>query len=382
MAASFDSSAPFARMYRVKRQALLLFFGGGGLLTLLGMLWPAGNAQHLVLGRLMGGAALVLAVCGGLLACFRPHTLKDERYDWLYIVIGTLCVLMGSLEEITLFATRSSSMVLLWPVVYAASFLDHVRLRVQIGLVLLTLLVLAFAREYYVSHSPLWLINLLTMFIGLTVTALAVSFFRDASVRDALELERMVATDPLTGLSNRRKLHKQFGDRLATTMPGDLIVVVLFDLDHFKLINDRFGHQYGDQVLQHFAQILRGHARASDLVARLGGEEFMWITTAQETCELVYRTERLREALHRIGAPQHITVSAGAAYLLHSPDLDPGVLPDLMELADQALYQAKEQGRDRLCLEELGAAGPADGTDLEALLSGPEQVLAGSRDKS
>jgi diguanylate cyclase (GGDEF)-like protein len=155
-------------------------------------------------------------------------------------------------------------------------------------------------------------------------------------------LVRQAETDALTGLLNRRGLDTA----LAAAAPGDAVVVV--DLDHFKLVNDRHGHAYGDTVLVDFARALGEVVRASDVVGRLGGEEFVLVLHhAAAPAVATAVLHRLREAWHRTG--HDVTWSAGVA--TRTPD-DDGY--DTMRRADNALYAAKAAGRNRV----ITAAAP------------------------
>lgn len=161
--------------------------------------------------------------------------------------------------------------------------------------------------------------------------------------RDAAEIA--AGTDSLTGLPNRRHAMAVFADALhradATATPLSL---VLIDLDHFKTINDRFGHKAGDDVLCHFAETGRKMLRRSDLLARIGGEEFMLLMPHAARHEAVRVTERLRQQLAlapRIaGLDLAYTMSAGIA------DYQGETAETLFQRADRALYSAKNRGRD------------------------------------
>jgi diguanylate cyclase (GGDEF)-like protein len=161
-------------------------------------------------------------------------------------------------------------------------------------------------------------------------------FLLDA--RRALQLsdrtERLVedaSTDRLTGLSNRRAL-----DRALSRLSIDDTVIML-DLDHFKRINDEFGHAAGDEVLRSFGGVLRGTARAHDVAGRFGGEEFLVILNLSNGAESFL--ERLRERWVT-DRPRPTTFSAGVAQWR-------GTTEATLALADEALYQAKRDGRDR-----------------------------------
>jgi diguanylate cyclase (GGDEF)-like protein len=133
--------------------------------------------------------------------------------------------------------------------------------------------------------------------------------------------------------------------------------VLLIDLDHFKLINDRFGHAIGDRVLQVFADTAKAHIRSSDLIGRLGGEEFAAVLYDAGREKAVTLAERIRwafaEAATEVdGRPVKATVSIGVVVNQDQP-FD---VPDLLGQADQALYYAKERGRNRVEVATLDVA--------------------------
>jgi len=176
-----------------------------------------------------------------------------------------------------------------------------------------------------------------------------VSAMRDVTERKAIEIElaHAASTDPLTGLPNRRVFDAALERLLAS---GGLGCVAIFDLDHFKSVNDRFGHEGGDQVLTSFAAGARKALRDGDLVARLGGEEFGVLLPGAGRDQARAVCERLRIATSEApvllaGGSARVTASAGLAEVV------PGATAaGLLRAADEALYRAKTGGRDRLSL--------------------------------
>lgn len=170
------------------------------------------------------------------------------------------------------------------------------------------------------------------------------SFVRDVTERKDAEraLEDAALTDALTGLPNRRAFEARAGEH----EPGYL---ALFDIDHFKSVNDRFGHDAGDAVLAHFARVASSVLRDDDVLARIGGEEFVLLMIRANLGEAMERCERVRQAiggtstLHG-GRVISVTVSGGIATV--------GALPlaTALKQADEALYRSKRDGRDRLSL--------------------------------
>ncbi|MBU1564628.1 MAG: transporter substrate-binding domain-containing protein [Proteobacteria bacterium] len=167
------------------------------------------------------------------------------------------------------------------------------------------------------------------------------------------ELERIAVTDELTGLYNRRYLENTLvSERQRHLRYGQPMSVVMIDLDNFKRLNDTFGHQAGDTVLQKFAEILKTSIRGSDIAGRWGGEEFLIVCTASSLEGAAIQAEHLREklAVFPFPATGRQTASFGVAGLQQGDSVD-----DLVRRADDALYVAKNKGRNRV--ERDGAPG-------------------------
>jgi diguanylate cyclase (GGDEF)-like protein len=179
-------------------------------------------------------------------------------------------------------------------------------------------------------------------------------------VRDITELERLRAEltdlalrDGLTGVHNRRHL-----TAVLDAQDGDLSVVMI-DVDHFKSVNDRYGHAVGDQVLVRVAQQLYGAVRDTDTVARYGGEEFVVVLPGTTATDAAERADDWRRRCSAVvvdtpRGPLTVTFSAGVAHLR------PGDHPDdLLRRADEALYEAKLGGRDRVVVSDAGQTAAA-----------------------
>lgn len=158
------------------------------------------------------------------------------------------------------------------------------------------------------------------------------------------ELDKLASTDKLTGLFNRRKLEEFAKLQLATiNRYGGRLSAILLDVDHFKKINDTFGHQKGDEVLMHMAAILRKSIRETDFVARWGGEEFVILLPNTPLEGAVTIAEKCRETIasHIFPDVGHKTSSFGVCQLG-----DKEAFQSMMERADRALYAAKNAGRN------------------------------------
>jgi two-component system cell cycle response regulator len=187
-----------------------------------------------------------------------------------------------------------------------------------------------------------------------------------ARIRVAMRTRRMIEMlrihariDALTGLVNRGAFDDAIGRAEATFLrDGTPYAVVMFDADHFKRVNDTWGHGVGDEVLRRLGETIAAGCRRSDVAARYGGEEFAVILNRAETGQALQTTRRILGAVRRIEVPVHdgvlqVTCSAGVAVA--------GVgdtAAEVVARADRALYRAKQEGRDRLALEDE----PADAT--------------------
>ncbi len=172
-----------------------------------------------------------------------------------------------------------------------------------------------------------------------------------SAVQNALlheEVRRLSLTDPLVDLPNRRQLDFFLEKEFAAAQRGRPLCFALFDLDHFKEFNDAWGHQAGDQALIRFAGVLRTETRAMNLAARYGGEEFASVLsdTSRAGAHAYAQRVRRRMGLELNGA---LTVSAGVA--VYSEAMVAAA--DLVAAADRALYRAKLEGRNRVCLADM-----------------------------
>jgi len=163
------------------------------------------------------------------------------------------------------------------------------------------------------------------------------------------EVAEQAVRDPLTGLHNRRHLTRVLDQQVrAAHDTGEPLSVVLLDVDHFKSVNDRYGHAVGDRLLQTLAGALRSAVQPAATVARYGGEEFVLVLPLTGSEQALAVAEQAREACRAVAVPVrdgllHVTLSAGVATTGPLADM-----PDaLVEAADQALYRAKATGRDR-----------------------------------
>lgn len=197
-------------------------------------------------------------------------------------------------------------------------------------------------RWVHVTETTLpngWMLCVLTDITELGADERTLRQQRDLALRAAL-------SDPLTGLSNRRHMH----ETLATLHASQQLhpaAIVLLDIDHFKRVNDTFGHDQGDLLLRHFAGRIQAQVRRGDLAARWGGEEFLLLlrdVTPEAAGQVLERL--FRDVRDGVPLPRHpefrYSCSPGLAFVR-----DGEALKDVLRRADQALYAAKSDGRDR-----------------------------------
>ena len=163
-------------------------------------------------------------------------------------------------------------------------------------------------------------------------------------------LEAQASLDPLTGLYNRRHLSVLAEEMQSAAARGEPVCLALFDIDHFKLVNDTFGHLTGDRVLVSLALMLGKNSRASDVPCRYGGDEFLVLLVGMDAAAGADAAERLRATVAAATVESdlehvRVTISVGVAC---APADERVELPELIERADRALYKAKQSGRNRV----------------------------------
>jgi diguanylate cyclase (GGDEF)-like protein len=171
------------------------------------------------------------------------------------------------------------------------------------------------------------------------------------------QLEESAMSDPLTGLANRRAFAQRLGEECARHVRyGGPLSLLMLDVDHFKAVNDRFGHLAGDVVLRNVADVLRAALRTTDLAVRYGGDEFAIVLPQTGKTEAFAVAEKLRLEMEDLSRSRHgegqdnpgfdVRVSVGVASA-NGPESSPD---HLLEAADRALYRAKQNGRNQVRL--------------------------------
>jgi diguanylate cyclase (GGDEF)-like protein len=195
--------------------------------------------------------------------------------------------------------------------------------------------------------------------VNVSLLPLALVWMMHARLEANLLLQSLI--DPLTGIFNRRGLDQALHRELNSFRRyGEELTLAMLDLDYFKQINDRYGHAAGDTILTHVTQFLSRSLRATDVVGRIGGEEFVLLLPRTGLDHALPILERLLLALRnnkKLLASQsvHITASLGIACTAARLSISAA---DLLAEADQAMYQAKREGRDRICCSPAATSAP------------------------
>lgn len=233
-------------------------------------------------------------------------------------------------------------LLLSWPLLFAAYLLPRRTAYWTLAVVVACLTVILLAGSGP-DRFPAWVETSTSMVLTLVV----IRRVRDQAYRLKKALAKQASTDPLTGLSNRRAfdeaLDREVARQRRTLEPLSLLAV---DVDHFKNINDTWGHAAGDDTLAALGELLPRLVRASDTVSRIGGEEFGVLLPDCPPGQARLRADALRAEVHAASRawPHPVTVSVGVATLPDSAD----ALDELVVAADTALYAAKESGRDQV----------------------------------
>lgn len=206
-----------------------------------------------------------------------------------------------------------------------------------------------------INQTALHIVHLFNLSVVFAMFSYLSSYYLRMVVSAQRKLREMATTDSLTGLSNRRHMSYLAEKALARFQrSGHPVGFLLLDVDHFKSINDAYGHEAGDRVLVCVADVIRKELRAQDLIGRWGGEEFLAILPDTDTAKAQASAERVRNAfLARdwraiTGGDLEVTISIGVSELRAGDDLSSAV-----SRADMALYRSKASGRNRVELEAV-----------------------------
>lgn len=277
-----------------------------GIIILVAFTWVTGKTGWT-------GLLLALFVCGGA---------------------TVVALLQGEFTVFWLFPTYAAAFFLTSPAIAAALGAASVLIVVSGGV--------------FDAPQPTWAFVAASFVVGCCALVFAL---RTESQRQ--QLERLATFDPLTGVRNRRAMDQELHRAAATaSRTGLSYALVMLDLDHFKRVNDRYGHSAGDEVLKSFGRLIEDNIRRVDHVFRFGGEEFVILLTDADGKAVSSVVASLQEKIAReLRTPggEPITASFGAAVIRLDESAE-----SWLGRADAALYRAKDAGRDRLVLDSAG----------------------------
>ena len=305
-----------------------------------GMVWNAARVFH---GRKPNLPGLLL---GAMVWVAAVMTLKPEASAIRFMIGAAIVAIYATLTASQLWSERRKTLQRRWPAIVVPVLHGFV--------LMLPILLGGLLRPHDDAFAGSIWVTVFSIELVLYAVATVFVIFMLVSERVVTAHKTAASTDPLTGMFNRRGFSEATSrviEREANA--GRPVTVLIFDLDHFKSINDRFGHSAGDEILKLFATVVLSTLRITDLSGRVGGEEF----AALLPCPLeegVIAAERVREAFADSGivvedGPVDTTVSIGVAGGPAGTELEV-----LLAAADSALYQAKRNGRNRVeAAEEL-----------------------------
>ncbi len=305
-------------------------------------------------GRVIRPWLVLLAPAGWMLLCAVPAV--DAMPNLRIVIVSTMLALFALMTAEEFWRGRDEPLMSRWPSIivllaYAAVLLARVPA---------TLLSPQFADD-----SLLRGLSFALLAFGTLLFTVVMAFLQLNMTKERTELKHKINSlvDPLSGVANRRAFLDGAAELLRHQhADSEPLAVMLFDLDHFKQINDRFGHAVGDTVLQTFARTATNTFGADILFARIGGEEFAACLQVGDLDEAFAVADRVRRnfaaAAARFGKSDLLPSVSGGVTLGYDPDAE---VVDLLSIVDRALYRAKEHGRNRIEMEvqDKGAASAA-----------------------
>lgn len=309
--------------------AMIVLFGLVASLTISGFV-----VYRYVFGYYFGGTVNLMIVFSMLLVLFYTVKTGRTRRAGIFFCIATVVACIAS----TALFGRTG---ILWGyvVLWVNFLLTSRRFALAANLILIPILIIETSLFESVLEGVTYIVT------ALLVTTFAWIFAQRLSSYQS-QLETLALQDPLTYAGNRRMMRRDLTAAISSNRrDGRDFTLVLIDLDHFKQINDRLGHETGDLALREFADRVRGLIRAEDGFYRFGGEEFVVLLSGRDQQQARAAVERLHRSLSgALNFEGHaLLFSAGVAMLDHGEDW-----PAWLTRADRALYAAKQQGRDRI----------------------------------
>jgi diguanylate cyclase (GGDEF)-like protein len=337
-----------------------LLLAGGSLLLAFQNALPAGFILPL------GNACALLGLTLYWRAIRRFCKLPDTRWLFLPAALATAGVYVFSAPEPSLVGRIlvASSVWVVVSVAIALTLYRHpgdvsISHRVLAAIFVVIVVFMVVRIGYFVAYPDAaasfvdgksWMNVVTPLLVAVPPVIGTTAFLMMCSERIRRQWELAAATDYLTGLPNRRTITGTGEARFnAAKRSGASFAVAIIDIDHFKSINDRYGHDIGDITLKHVAAVLEQHCRGPNMVGRQGGEEFVALLEVNTVAEAHAAAERLRQAIESAtlklnNTELKITASIGVGVIA----AEDRVLDDLLRRADQALYAAKSGGRNRV----------------------------------
>lgn len=266
-------------------------------------------------------------------------------------IVTTILVITGLVA--TLHGVEMVPLFYMWPLLAAAYLLSRLELAGATALVGFGYAVALIIRDS-ASAFP-WVDYLLVLLVGVAVLATVRGLAENLGTTID-SLRHTSTTDPLTGLLNRRGFERRLSRHYDRAVIEDRpITALLIDIDHFKQINDEFGHPIGDRALTRFTELLGASCRASDLVARVGGEEFAVVMPGATLEQAIARAEQFCGILRDDRAVEGIRMTASVGVAARA-DVSGG-WEAMLAAADAAVYEAKRTGRDRIVTADASPVG-------------------------
>ncbi|SNZ08659.1 diguanylate cyclase (GGDEF) domain-containing protein [Persephonella hydrogeniphila] len=304
-----------------------------------------------------------MIAAGGILNAILLKLTRNVRIAESFILVGMLLLICGILVD---GGYRNTGIYWIYTFPLLAFFLKGnkggVLWNVAFFTIVVLLVVLDSAGYISIAYST---VEIRQALIAYTIVMLLAYIFEEALLRSYNEVSRLAVTDQLTGLYNRYYIFSKLEDEIERAKRVDKnLCVILFDIDNFKQINDKYGHDVGDMVLSEFSRILKNVTRNVDTVGRLGGEEFIVICPGTDIVGGKITAEKIRMAVESAYMPEigKVTVSAGVAEFTGTENV-----AELIKNADVALYRAKKSGKNRVELYSPTGNIVRFGIDLQNL---------------
>lgn len=283
---------------------------------------------------LIGAFDLIVGL-GMVLITFYVYTTQKVLFPSIVLAIFS-CVSAVT----TVYIKGVANIYWAYPAFVAAFYLLPPKSAISLSVITLTLL----SPELYKSLPTVAFLSALTTML---MTCLFGFFFSKSVVEQHAILAEMATKDSLTGVGNRRALDQKLLEIEANQNRKYAVMsLILLDLDHFKLINDDFGHLVGDQILIRVAEIIQGRIRVTDALYRFGGEEFIIVPLSLDLKSASRLAEQLRVLVENydLVAERPVTISLGVAEYVQGESCE-----SWLQRADNALYEAKKDGRNNVC---------------------------------